>query len=55
MGKRMGEQTIIFQNCPKIIGNYSIVGEKEGKSNFGKYFDYIIDMNEVTAGGRRDV
>ncbi len=21
----------------------------------GKYFDYIIDMNEVTAGGRRDV
>ena len=21
----------------------------------GKYFDYIVDMNEVTAGGRRDV
>lgn len=42
MGKRMGKQTICFQNAPKIIGNYSIVGQKEGNSNFKDYFDYII-------------
>lgn len=42
MGKRMGRQTIIFQNAPKIIGNYSIVGEKEGHGNFKEYFDYIM-------------
>ena len=42
MGKRMGKQTICFQNAPKIIGNYSIVGQKEGHSNFKEYFDYII-------------
>lgn len=42
MGKRMGEQTICFQNSPKIIGNYSIVGEKEGCGQFREYFDYIL-------------
>ena len=42
MGKRQGEQTILFTNCPKIIGNYSIVGEKEGNSNFKNYFDYVL-------------
>ena len=42
MGKRMGRQTISFQNAPKIIGNYSIVGEKEGHGNFKEYFDYIM-------------
>ena len=42
MGKRMGRQTISFQNAPKIIGNYSIVGEKEGHGNFKEYFDYIV-------------
>ena len=42
MGKRMGRQTICFQNAPKIIGNYSIVGQKEGNGNFKDYFDYIV-------------
>lgn len=42
MGKRLGEQTIVFTNAPKIIGNYSIVGQKEGNSNFKEYFDYIL-------------
>lgn len=42
MGKRMGKQTICFQNAPKIIGNYSIVGQKEGNGNFKDYFDYIV-------------
>lgn len=42
MGKRLGEQTILFTNSPKIIGSYTIVGEKEGNSNFKHYFDYIL-------------
>jgi len=42
MGKRMGDQTIVFTNSPKIIGNYTIVGEKEGNSNFKEYFDFIL-------------
>ncbi len=39
MGK---SQTIIFKNKPVIIGSYSIVGPKEGKGNFGPYFDYVM-------------
>lgn len=42
MGKRLGNQTIQFTNCPNIIGNYTIVGEKEGCGNFKDYFDYVI-------------
>ena len=42
MGKRLGKQTICFTNKPKIIGNYSIVGEKEGCGNFKDYFGYIL-------------
>ncbi len=42
MGKRQGNQTILFTNKPKIIGNYSIVGQKEGHGNLKDYFDYII-------------
>lgn len=42
MGKRLGKQTILFTSAPKIIGNYSIVGEKEGNGNFKDYFDYIL-------------
>ena len=42
MGKKIGKQTIIFDNNPKIKGYYSIVGEKEYKGNFSEYFDYIL-------------
>ena len=42
MGKRLGKQTISFSNSAKIIGNYSIVGEKEGNGTFGSYFDYVL-------------
>jgi len=42
VGKRLGKQTIVFENCPKIVGNYSIVGEKEGNGNLKEYFDYIL-------------
>jgi len=38
----MGCQTIEFKNKPVIIGSYSIVGPKEGKGNFGPYFNYVV-------------
>ena len=36
-------QTVKFKNTPSIIGSYSIVGPKEGKGNFGKYFNQVIE------------
>lgn len=42
MGKRLGKQTISFSNPAKIIGSYSIVGEKEGCGAFGAYYDYVL-------------
>lgn len=35
-------QTILFKNKPHIIGNYSIVGPKEGLGSLKNYFDYIM-------------
>lgn len=35
-------QTIVFKNAPKIIGNYTIVGQKEGNGNFKDYYDYVV-------------
>lgn len=35
-------QTIYFKNKPRIIGNYSIVGPKEGLGTLKDYFDYIM-------------
>jgi len=40
---RIGKQTFVFKNKPRVIGNYSMVGPKEGKGNFGKYFDEVSD------------
>lgn len=40
--KKSRKQTIFFKNAPKIIGNYTIVGQKEGNSNFKNYFDYVL-------------
>ena len=42
MGKEKKNQTIKFKNPPKIIGNYSIVGPKEGEGTFKDYFDYVV-------------
>lgn len=42
MGKEKKNQTIKFKNAPKIIGNYSIVGPKEGEGTFKDYFDYVV-------------
>ncbi len=35
-------QTFKLKRKPKIIGSYTIVGPKEGKGNFGPYFDYVM-------------
>ena len=43
MGKRLGKQTIVFENKPIVKGFYSIVGEKEGLGNFGEYFDEVLN------------
>lgn len=40
--KKIGKQTLVFENPPYIIGNYSIVGPKEGNGNFAKFFDEIL-------------
>lgn len=42
MGKKIGKQTIVFSNAPKILSGYSIVGEKEGNGNLKDYFDYVL-------------
>lgn len=39
---KKGNQTIVFKNKPKIIGHYTVAGEKEGCGNFKEYFDYIL-------------
>lgn len=42
MGKRLGKQTIQFDNPANVVGHYSIVGEKEGCGNFKDFFDYVL-------------
>lgn len=39
---KVGNQTIVFKNKPKIIGHYTVAGQKEGYGNFKEYFDYIL-------------
>lgn len=41
--KRIGKQTIKFQNPPIIIGTSSIVGPKEGEGPLRNYFDVILE------------
>ncbi|MFS8541430.1 MAG: stage V sporulation protein AD, partial [Tissierellales bacterium] len=41
--KRIGEQTIKFENPPSIIGTASIVGPKEGEGPLSSYFDLVLD------------
>lgn len=39
---KVGSQSIIFKNKPKIVGNYTVAGQKEGYGNFKDYFHYIL-------------
>ena len=44
-------QTIAFENAPRIVGRYSVAGEKEGKGPLGKFFHKIVHddkMHETT-------
>lgn len=40
--KKLGKQTIAFNNPPVIIGAASIVGPKEGQGPLGKEFDVVL-------------
>lgn len=40
---KIGKATMFFDTYPRIVGNYSVVGPKEGQGNFNKYFDEILD------------
>ena len=39
------KQTVIFENRPVIIGNYSMVGPLEGKGALKDYFDYVLQKD----------
>lgn len=43
MGKKLGKQTILFENRPSVIGFFAIAGLKEGMGNFKDYFDMILE------------
>lgn len=47
MHKKVGKQTIVFTENPKIIAGFTVVGPKEGKGNFAKYFDTILDNDNL--------
>lgn len=40
--KETTTQTLIFKKKPKIIGNYSIAGPKEGNGPFAEYFHLVL-------------
>ncbi|MDP4160030.1 MAG: stage V sporulation protein AD [Bacillota bacterium] len=39
--KRMGNQTVVFDNPPVILSSYSVVGPKEGQGPLGKTFSKV--------------
>ncbi len=41
--KKVGKQSIAFQNPPKIVATFTIVGPKEGQGPLGKDFDTVLD------------
>lgn len=41
MNKKLGRQTVKFENPPVISSAYASVGKKEGDGPFGSYFDKI--------------
>ncbi|RKD34702.1 stage V sporulation protein AD [Thermohalobacter berrensis] len=41
--KKIGKQTVKFQNPPSIISTASIVGPKEGEGPLKEYFDIILE------------
>lgn len=43
MTKRIGKQTVVLDNKPRIIATYNVVGPKEGEGPLKDYFDKIIE------------
>ena len=43
--KKIGEQTIFFENPPSIAGYASIVGPKEGQGKLKDYYDLVLNDN----------
>lgn len=41
--KKIGNQTLVFANPPKVISAYSIVGPKEGQGPLKDWFDEILN------------
>lgn len=41
--KKIGKQTVAFENKPYIIGRGTVVGEKEGQGPLGKDFDIVLN------------
>lgn len=39
---RLGKQTVVFKNEPKIMGKHALVSSKEKKGPFGEYFSDIL-------------
>ncbi len=48
MGKRIGKQTVVFDNPPVIISAAAIAGKKEGEGPLKDYFDIVV--NDDTNG-----
>ena len=46
MSKKVGNQTIVFENKPAVKGFYTIAGFKEGEGNFKDYFDMILENDK---------
>lgn len=40
---RIGTNTVVFKNKPRIASTYAIVGKKEGEGPFKDYYDYILN------------
>lgn len=41
--QKIGKQTVLLKNRPRIIATTSIVGPKEGEGPYKEYFDIILD------------
>lgn len=44
--KKLGSQTVKFQNPPSIRSTYTIVGPKEGEGPLKQYFDLILEEDK---------
>ncbi|MCC8045262.1 MAG: stage V sporulation protein AD [Clostridiales bacterium] len=46
INQMMGEQSVEFQNAPRIVSSASVVGPKEGEGPLGEAFDFVCDEAE---------